>query len=133
MWPWLFPFDTGSFQSAKKKDEIIHDIRGISEFSLSNDRFFLIRKGIARNAYFPVACVLVKNVEDASVLEVRYICPLFYMIVAVCALVELWFILNHVGEAAVLMPIIWCIWHAVGCMAFQTDKENLEAKIRAVL
>jgi len=133
MWPWLFPFDTGSFQSAKAKDEIIHDIRGISELSLSNDRFILIRKGIARNAYFPVACVLVKKAGDASVVEVRYICPLFYGVVAACAVVELWFILRHAGAVTVLLPIFWCIFHAVGCMAFQMDKENLETMIRAIL
>jgi hypothetical protein len=87
MYTWLCPFDASSFQSAKKKAEIIHDIASISSLGhYWNDKFVIFRKGMARNFYFPVACVGVKAIGDASLVEIRYRCPLFYGFVVLCSL-----------------------------------------------
>jgi hypothetical protein len=134
MYTWLCPFDASSFQSAKKKVEIIHDIASISSLGhYWNDKLFIFRKGMARNCYFPVARVVVKATGDTSLVEIRYICPLFYGFVVLCALVEFSLIKDHAGVATVLFPLGWCLGHAIGCLAFQVDKESLEAQIRTVL
>jgi hypothetical protein len=148
---WLLPYDFSSFHSSKEKEAILHDLQRISRLrshwsiacllgsvgqltgDFQGNRFTLVRKRLFRNAYFPLARVTVQEADGGSAVEIRYSCPLFYGVVAICFLVELSSVLHGNRDAAVLMPAAWCVGHAIGCFAFQSDKEELESQIRAVL
>jgi hypothetical protein len=100
----------------------------------SGNRFTLIRKRIVgKNSYFPLARVMVRDAEGGSVLEIHYSSPMFYLIVALVFGVELLAIQYHHWDAVVLILLFWSVGHAVCSLAYQTEKEDMDAEIRAVL
>jgi hypothetical protein len=152
MWKWLVPFESNSLRSTKSAEVVTKELLSVVQLQrhwllavllgpsgqlvgdFSGNRFTLTRKRIVgKNSYFPLARVTVRDAEGGAILEIHYSSPMFYLLVALVFGAALMAVQHHHWDAAVLILLFWLVGHAVCSVAYQMDKEKIDAEIRQTI
>jgi hypothetical protein len=152
MWAWVVPYESNSLKTPKAPDVVITQLCGIVQLrrhwllawlldpagqligDFRNNRFTLAQKRIGgANFYFPLVRVIVREAEEGAVLKIRSFAPMVYMSIAFGMFMVLISVRSHQLGSAAFSGILWVFGHAGCTMAYQWDKEKIEAKIREVL